>query len=186
MAQINIPGSGLWSAISTALNNMFSDLYGRTGWADYSDGLYTQASPLALVANVETFLPNDKAATLETQKPTDIATFYDGARIIGRNGDGIAITLNFTATPTVTATDQVLVWVDITAGTGTPVKLANLFKNITSFKQGVGVERPISLTFSGYTADTWEANGGRIKIQANGACNVYDISYTITRTHKAR
>jgi hypothetical protein len=186
MAQINIPGSAAWLTVATALNNMFAEVFGRTGWGDYSDGLYTEASPLALVANVATFLPNDKATTLETQKPTDIATFYDGARIIGRNGDGLAVTVNFKAKPTVTATDEVMVFVDITAGTGTPVKFANLFKNITSFKQGVGVERPISLTFSGYTAATWETNGGRIKIQANGACDVYDISYTITRTHKAR
>ena len=186
MAQINIPGNGIWSTMVAALNSMFTEVYGRTGWADYSDGLYTQASPLALVADVATFLPNDKAITLESQKPTDIATFYDGTKIIGRDGDGIAVTVNFTAVPTVTASDEVLVWVDITAGTGTPAKLANIFKNITSFKQGVGIERPISLTFSGYTASTWETNGGRLKIQSNGACNIYGISYTITRTHKAR
>jgi hypothetical protein len=186
MARINLTYAGVWETFVNAFNAMFIDLYGWSGWADYTDTVYTSASPLALVAGVATFLPNDKGTTLEGQKPTDVATFYDGTYILGRDGDGIAVTVNFTARPSVTATDEVSVWVDITAGTGTPTRFANLFKNITSFKQGVGVERPISLTFSGYTAATWEANGGRLKIQSNGACDVYDISYTITRTHKAR
>lgn len=186
MARINIPTSGAWASVAGAINAMFTEIFGRTGWGDYEDSVYTSASPLALVAGVATFLPNDKGTTLEGQKPSDVATFYDGIRIPGREGDGIAVTINFTLVPTVTATDEVLVWVDITAGTGTPVRLANLFKNITSFKQLVGAVRPISLTFSGYTAATWAANGGRVMIQANGACNVYGISYTITRTHKAR
>lgn len=55
-----------------------------------------------------------------------------------------------------------------------------------NFPKGVGIEQKISFSHAGYTLDTWEANGGVVKIRTDGAADVYDISYIITRTHKAR
>jgi hypothetical protein len=186
MAQINIPGSGIWSTIATALNNMFTELYGRTGVATYTDGQYTEASPLVLVAGVTTPLPNDKATVVETQLPVDLATLYDGASILATEGDGVVITISFTLKPTVTATDEVEVWIDNTAGTGSPAIYASLLKGTFAFKQLVGAERPILYTVNALASEFWETNGGRIKIKANGAANVYGINYTIARAHKAR
>ena len=57
--QINIPSSGLWSTIASALNAMFDVLFGRTGWGDYVDTLYTEASPFSLADGVTYNLPNN-------------------------------------------------------------------------------------------------------------------------------
>lgn len=186
MAQINIPGSGAWLTIATALNNMFTELFGRTGGATYSDGQYTEASPLVLVAGVITPLPNDKSTAVETQLPVDLTTLYDGASILANEGDMLSITVSFSLKPTVTATDEVEVWIDNTSGTGTPIIYANLLKKTTAFKQLVGAERPILYTTTAFASALWQSNGARLRVKANGACDVYGISYTINRLSKAR
>lgn len=186
MAQINIPNTGLWSTIATALNNMFSEIFGRTGWGNYADTQYTSISPFPVLANTDTLLPNNKLNSLEIQKPIDVATFYDGTTIPGRNGDDIIISIEFDIVPTAAATTLCEVWIDITGGTGTPTNLANLYRRPFTFPKGTGIERKVSFTQSGYTLNTWEANGGVVKIRTNGTADIYNVNYILKRTHKAR
>ena len=156
-----------------------------TGWGDYVDTQYTSASPFSVLGDTITNLPNNRGSIIETQKPYDVDTFYDGSVIKGREGDGILVTIDFIAKPTNANTTFVEVWLDITGGVGTPVKFANLYKRIISFPKGNGVQRPINFTFGGYTLATWEANGGIVKVLGNGTFDLYDVRYVITRTHKA-
>lgn len=159
---------------------------GVTGWADYADTVYTSGSPLSLAAATDTTLPNNAGTTVDSQKPDDVTSFYDGTVITGRNGDGIAITVEFNITPTNANTTYVEVWFDITGGTGTPTNLANLYKRIITFPKGNGVERPVNFTINGYTLGTWEANGAVVKVRADNTADIYDIRYVVTRTHKAK
>ena len=186
MAQINIPVDVVWGPASVALNSMFTELYGQAGGATYTDGQYTEASPFVLVASVITSIPNNKATAVETQLPVDLTTLYNGTGVIATEGDGMLISVSFSLKPTVTATDQVEVWLDTTAGIGTPAADANLFKDITSFKQLVGAERPILFSMNAQASALWGSNGARLKVRANGACGIYDISYTVNRVSKAR
>ena len=186
MAQINIPVDVLWGPASVALNLMFTELYGQAGGATYYDGQYTEASPFVLAAGVATSLPNNKATVEEAQLPVDLTTLYDGTGILATQGDGVLVTVSFSLKPTVTATDEVQVWIDNTAGVGSPVADANLLKTTVAFKQLVGAERPILYSLNAQASALWGSNGARIKIQTNGACNIYGISYTINRVSKAR
>jgi len=186
MALINIPTSGIWSSIANALNTMFTEIFGRTGWANYVDTQYTSVSPLILAGGVDTDLPNNKLSVIESQKPTDVTTFYDGSVITGRNGDGILISVEFTIKPTAVGTTLCEVWMDITGGAGTPTNLANLYRRAFNFPKGVDVARKIIFSQSGYTLNTWEANGAVVEVRTDGNAEIYDISYIITRTHKAR
>ena len=182
------PGDGTGDPLFNSFENIdnnFIEAYNFTGWGDYVDNAYTSVSPF-LLSTTPLNLPNNKASVLEDQLPTDVTTFYDGTVITGRAGDGILVTIDFLAKPTSPATTYVEVWIDITGGTGTPANLANLYKRIVTFPKGNGVERPINFTFGGYTYPTWQANGGVVKVVANGSCEIYDIRYVITRTHKAR
>lgn len=156
-----------------------------TGWATYTDTQYTTGSPLTLVANTDTLLPNNKGSLIESQMPPDVVTFYDGAVITGRNGDDIIISVDFFITPTSAGTTECEVWFDITGGTGTPVNLSNLYRRSITFPKGNGVERKVSFSHSGYTLGTWEANGAVAHISANGTATVHDVAYIIKRTHKA-
>lgn len=171
---------------ASRVGTLLESIAGRTGWGQYQDNQYTSGAPFSLAANTDVLLPNNGLSSIETQKPTDVTTFYDGTVITGRNGDGILIKIEFTALPTSANTTYIEVWFDITGGTGTPANLANLYKRIISFPKGSGVERPINFTVCGYTLDTWEANGAEIYVRANGTANLYDIRYVITRTHKAQ
>lgn len=186
MALINIPNSGIWSTFATAFNSMFSEVYDFTGWGQYNDTQYTVGSQFSVLANVDTLMPNNKGAVIESQKPSDIATFYDGSVITGRSGDDIIVSIDFYITPTNVATTECEVWVDITGGTGTPVEFANLQRRIFTFPKGTGVERKISFVNSGYTLGTWQANGAVVKFRTNGTATIYGAQYILKRTHKAK
>ena len=139
-----------------------------------------------VTGNVDTDLPNNKLSVIESQKPDDVATFYDGLGITGRNGDDIIISIDFTVVPTSASTSLIEVWLDITGGTGTPANFANLYRRIFTFPKGNGVERKISFSQSGYTLGTWEANGAVVKLRTDNSADIFDIGYIIKRTHKAR
>ena len=160
-------------------NDSFSDY---TGWADYVDGTYTSASPLIL-SSTEITLPNDAAITRDIQKPNDITTFYDSASqtITGRDGDGINIVIEFKARPnTTSATTRITLAIDIGGAVG------KIYKRDFLLAKGNNVEHYYLSSFHAYTLDTWEANGGTIKIVSTASTDIYDIRYVITRTHKAR
>lgn len=186
MALINIPDSGVWASIAAAINTNLSNIFGRTGWADYADTQYTEGSPFSVAGDTDTLLPNNAGNIVDFQKPSDVATFYDGAAITGRNGDGLLFTFEFKAKPTNVNTTEIQIWIDITGGTGTPANLTRLYDRLETFDKGVGVEKNVTYAIGAYTLGTWEANGGVVNVRANGACEIYDVRYVLTRTHKAR
>lgn len=153
---------------------------GDTGWGNYTDTQYTSGAPFLLSADTNTQMPNNKGNTLEVQKPPDVTTFYTGSVITGRNGDDIIITINFVARPTSVAATSIEVWFDIGGAVG------ELYRETRTFPKGTGIARSISLPFSGYTLDTWQANGATVFVRSDGPCDLYDINYIIKRTHKAR
>lgn len=179
--QINIPSSGLWGSIATALNSMFTVIFGRTGWASYVDTQYPDsANALTVPAGVATLLPNNAGTVIDSQKPTDVTAFYDNGIITGRNGDNLDIMIYFKAVPSV-INQSVDIWVDIGGGIG------ELYRQTFSFPRGAGIERGILYALpSAYTLNTWEQNGARIYVQSDDAFDVYAINYNFDRSHKAR
>lgn len=156
-----------------------------TGWAEYKDTQYTSASPFTVTAGSKVTLPNNAGAVIDSQKPSDIPYFYIDSglnKITGRNGDGITVMMEFKARPTSVASDVRLKHtVDIGGGIG------EIYPRDFPITKGNGVEHYIMSSFTGFTLNTWEANGGVIKIEAfNSNIEIYDIRYVITRTHKAR
>ena len=153
-----------------------------TGWGDYADGTYTSTSPFSLTAGNKVTLPNNAAITRDSQKPIDITTFYDATNsiITGRNGDGINIVIEFKVKPTVNQTTKITLAIDI----GAPV--GEIYKRDFITSKGVNVEHFYLSSFNAYNLNTWESNGGTVKIVSDFAADIYDIRYVITRTHKAR
>ena len=170
-------GAEIDAGIAKAQTSLQAD---DTGWGDYVDTLYTSGSPFLVSADTDTLLPNNAGTTIETQKPADVTTFYDGTKITGRNGDAILATIDAILVPTGAGTTFVELWFDIGGGIG------QLYKRIISFPKGVGVARPLNYTTAAYTLNTWEANGAAVYLRSNGPLSVYDIRYVISRTHKAR
>lgn len=179
MAISDIPEEGRWGILSGLIDDNFSDLEGRTGWGSYSDTAYTSGSPFALTANTDTVLPNNKGTVIETQKPLDVATFYDGTVITGRNGDGLSLTLECTVEPASGTNTYFEIWVDIGGSVG------KLYPRTIPFVKGV-TAYSLNVSFTAYTLDTWQANGGTVYVRSNTNCDIYGIRYVLTRTHRAR
>lgn len=155
-----------------------------TGWGDYVDTQYTSSNPFTGVPTSPTrvTLPNNAGTIRHQQKPIDITTFYDSSTstITGRDGDGINIVIEFKARPANTNIPRITVAIDIGGGVG------EIYKGDFLMAKGAGVEHYYLNSFSAYTLDTWENNGGTVKISSTFAVEIYDIRYIITRTHKAR
>jgi hypothetical protein len=165
-----------WVKLSST--NSASDF---TGWADYIDGTYTSASPFIIDTTKET-LPNDATTIRDSQKPVDVAEFYDAttSTITGRDGDAINIVIEFKARPNTSANTRLTLSIDIGGGVG------EIYVRDFVLTKGNDVEHYYLSSFNAFTLDTWETNGGTVKIVSTASTDIYDIRYVITRTHKAR
>tara|TARA_R110002012_G_scaffold321529_1_gene549707 strand:+ start:589 stop:1167 length:579 start_codon:yes stop_codon:yes gene_type:complete len=173
----------IYNSFEKSKNN-FSEIKDYTGWGAYTDTQYTSGSPFVLLAdeNNYTNLPNNAGGVLEPHMPSDVLKFYDGVtgKILGRNGDGLAWSIEIKASPSANNT-----WMEmgIDIGGGIPI----LYPDTFTFPRGTGVERSIIYAIpSAYTLDTWEANGGIVKIKSNNNVNIHSIRYVFNRLHKAR
>lgn len=165
-----------YGSVAEALNMITQS---STGWASYVDTQYTVGAPFSISAATNTNLPNNAGTKIETQKPSDIASFYTAGKITGRSGDGLAMQLFFFATPT-TPNQYIDIWIDI----GSPI--GELYRQTFSFPRGAGVTRGIMYTLpAAYTLGTWQANGGTVRVVSDAICSIYGITYNFARTHKA-
>jgi len=146
-----------------------------SGWGAY---VHTGATQV-LAAGVKVTLDNNAGSVIETQKPADIATFYDGSVITGREGDGVAIGVELTFTPSSGAASLITVAIDIGGAVG------ELYVQEYTILHGSGVAHKVAYVANAYQLDTWEANGGLVKVVANGPGDVTLVRYVIQRLHKA-
>lgn len=147
-----------------------------TGWAAY---VHTGAAQI-LTADIETALLNNAGSKIETQKPLDVVDLYDGTVITGRTGDSIMAGVEFTFTPADGTASTLSVCIDIGGGIG------KLYVEEFPITNGTAVPHKISYHPPAYTLDTWQANGGTVKVLADGPGTVSTVRYVIHRLHKAR
>lgn len=172
-----------------AMNTQLEGVDNRTGWATYVDTQYPNSgSAFTVTADTDTVLPNNAGSKIETQKPSDVAEFYnvpgdyDGtnAKITGRNGDNLDVMIYFKAVPSA-ANQWIDMWIDIGGSVG------ELYRQTFEFPKGASVERGVLYALpSAYTLNTWEANGGTVYVRSNANLNIYAINFNFDRSHKAR
>jgi len=146
-----------------------------SGWGAYVNG----AAPQAIVADTKVSLVNDAATVIETQKPVDVTTFYTAGKITGRNGDGILINIELTFTPTSGLSSYLIVSIDIGGAVG------EIYPKEFVTVGGQDVAQAISYSTGAYTLDTWQANGGTVKVISDGPGLISAVRYVIQRSHKA-
>ena len=154
-----------------------------TGWADYTDTTYNETSTLALTDGVKITLPNQAQIIRDTEMPIDIDSMYNRAdtTIIGRDGDGLNVLIEFKVKPTSPAGTRITTSIDIGGSVG------EIYTRDFVLSKGNGVTHYYTSSVAGYTLGTWEANGGKVKVMATGgSAEIWDIRFVLTRTHKAR
>lgn len=148
-----------------------------TGWASYVDTEYTSISPFSVSGGVTTQLPNNAGTIVDSQKPSDITTFYTGSVITGRNGDSLDLMIYFKVLPSSTNA-ELDVWIDIGGSIGILYLQTFYFRGAS--EKGVMYNLP-----SAYTLNTWEANGGTVYVKPSVNMDFWGINYNFDRTHKA-
>lgn len=170
--------------IRTKLNEAIAladRLRDQSGWANYNDTTYIQASPQPISAATDTQLINDGASSIVTQIPSDYASggMWSGNRIQGLSGDSLQVLVEFDIDrQSGTGEYDLEVWLDI-GGVFT-----NLFRRYIRVRGNTS--RHVSILFNCYCLDTWEANGAAIRLNSSVAANVYGSRVLVTRLHKAR
>lgn len=182
LLQIQTDGISLESADSLSNYVATAKRDSATGWENYTDTTYTSANPFTLTANDTVRFPLSCGSVINSQGPLGGQPMFDctDSSIVGRNGDGIIYTIDFVAKPTSPSTTTLDVWIDIGGGVGI------LYDRLSTFPKGQNIERTIVVSTAAYTLDTWEANGGKIYIVANGACEIYNMRILLHRIHVAR
>ena len=178
--QPGAPGSG---RMTTDDLPALRDSVNYTGYASYGDTQYTVGSPFSIVADTKVTLPNNAANSYTAQLPIDVDALYDPATqtITGRAGDGICWAIEIVAVPTSVAATYITFSVDIGGAIG------EIYPATYSFFRGISEARPIIYAVpQAYTLDTFEANGGTVKVVSDGPVDIYAIRYVIGRTHKGR
>lgn len=169
------------SSVRGKLNATIDLINQQSGWASYVDTQYPNSGTAFTVsANTATALPNNAGTVVDSQKPSDITTFYDGTVITGRDGDSLDAMLYFKAYPS--HNNQSLdIWIDIGGTVG------ELYRQTFAFPKGANTEKGILYALpSGYTGATWQANGGTVYVESDFSFDAYDITYNFDRSHKAR
>ena len=157
---------------------------GDTGWAVYTDTVYTSGSPFTVNTGATDTLPNNAGTIINNQIPTGVTSFYNPAtlKITPQNdGDYYVSTIRFKAQTTAPTSGYMDFGIDIGGALGVQ------FRETKVFAKGAGIEHSFSIVVPMFTAVTFIANGGLVKITAgNGNITIYDITYQIDRTHKAK
>jgi hypothetical protein len=178
MAQQTIDNGDTGLEARTKLNENFTELYTftgqMTGWASY---VHTGAAQ-ALLANTKVTLTNNAGTILEPQKPDDIAAFYSGGLVTGRNGESIIIGVNIVFTPSSALASTLYMAIDIGGSIG-EIEPADF-----SILKGSGVAHRINYTKAPYMGATFAANGGAIKVMSDGPGEITGTVYLIHRLHK--
>lgn len=153
-----------------------------TGWAQYSDGQYTSASPQLVNEGITAVLGNNAASVIDSHLPPGITELYDGTKITPENsGDAYLLRVNFKAF-TSSQNGVLEVALDIGGAQGVILSEDVAFPRGT----GSGNVRDITRTFLIYSLGTFIANGGEIKVTSvRGNTSIYETTYVISRVHKA-
>lgn len=153
-----------------------------SGWALYRDTVNTSVTPLTLIAQQPTYIPNNAGVIFDTQLPTGVTSFYNTSTqkiTPAQRNDYYIITARFKAISSINGS-----FLDL--GLDTQGLNGYIFKETLPFTKGAGVEQAYSYKCPGFVSANFLTNGGRIVATANnGNIELYDIEYQIARVHTA-
>lgn len=152
-----------------------------TGGGAYDDTQYTTGAPFALaVLDGSVNLPNNAGIAYISQVPSVLTNgFYNLGKIQGYNNSFFNVTMEFSVRPT-TASSDICLKTSIDIG-GT---VGEIYPRNFTLSKGSGIEHFYSASFLYYTRDTFELNGGLVKVSTeNGPVAIYNIRYVFAIQH---
>lgn len=160
-----------------ALESFAEDL---AGWAYYQDDTVTSGSPLALVAATPADLPNAADTVNETQLPDDRTDFYEttGSTVtFPAVGELVEVQVDVTV-EAVAATDWLDIWLEDSGA-------VEHGRSTFALPKGATAQR-LSHRFAVRANAALVANGGTVRVESNDTADLYDIRFTLSRSHRPR
>lgn len=160
-----------------------------TGGITYKDDQYTQASPFTATANQWVTVPNNAAEIRDDQFPDDLQSgFYDPVtkKVSGEVGDVIAVVTELAMKPVSVNANY---WVDTGFFVGGGLGLlgdGRIWQGTFTFPKGEGEARVHNHTTIIEVSQFVANNGGEFEIRPNHTLQVWGVSYSFYRIHKAR
>lgn len=149
-----------------------------TGWESIQDDTHTTT----VLADDTVTIPIFRDVVVNSQLPCGIDSLWNMAdsTVIGREGDALCVSLDFTIVQTTNNATEFKWWFNIGGSIGI------LYPTTYDQNKGIGVEKEYNKTTTVYTLDTWEANGGKIQFTTDQDMEVSNVRINIFRIHKAR
>lgn len=170
---------------SSVFNTPLGGSKGTTGWADYLSTQFTDVSPWQPTPNEWVDFPHNSGATIKTQLPLDVSDLFANSKILGRNGDGMFVTVEFLARPTTASQTFLRTAIFIGNNLG-PLEDGRIYSRPMSFPKGINEIEAQTFTTGIFTLDTFEANGGSIQFNTTNPIDIWKVRVVPHRTHKAR
>lgn len=163
MALINIPtkstGENVTASEFNELVTAIKNLQSEKGHAVYFDTEYTENTPQVISGSEYVVLENNKGNSVETYLPYGVNTLYDGTKLIPPSlGSGFGGYISFIA-----KSSQNNSYFDV--GIDIDGTFNEIFKNAQTVIRGANTYQPYYLPINGYMLDTFNANGGVVKIK---------------------
>ncbi len=179
MALLDIPTKSTGDTLTAIeLNNIVTavkKLQGEKGYGVYFDTEYTDINPQVITGSEFIALENNKGSVVETYLPDGVATLYDGTKIVPASvGSGLNAYVSFIAKSS-SQNSYLEFGVDID---GT---FNEIFKNIETTVRGANTYQPYYLPINGYMLDTFNANGGVVKIKpkSGDTISIYNTTFFV-------
>ena len=151
------------------------------GWARYLDTQYTDVSPLSLVTDTLTTLPNNAGTVIRSHSSIDFYQNGVNSKFYGQNlSDVYIVTVEFKASAP--NANQTHLDLSIQNGGG---NIQNL-EIALSYIKGNNVTQVFHTMFQYYIDQNFLDNGASLHIQSHGGVSsIWDIEYFVQRTQNA-
>jgi len=150
-----------------------------SGFCNYQDRVTVQDVPADTIA----VLLNHRHEINETQKPSDVTSFYGPNEVICvGEGDAVAIRVQATITPT----DEADVASRVFFGLSIMPTLPNMIFPASFSLNGFGAPITVGYSTTAYAGETWARNGAKVMVRADGPIRITSRTLLVTRLHKSR
>lgn len=181
-------GQGAGAITPQDMRDLIISTVGQTGWADYQDTAYSEASPQSLTANTNNVLEINGAVAQNQEVPVGVSSLWDSVenKILPVNaGSSLLVTLEFEiarASGTGRWEFESFFDIGLVDGESNPVKL---------YPRSIAVDNGSDFktqTFSTgmYCLDTFVANGGKVIINPEINAQVYKARIVVNVLSRGR
>lgn len=166
------------------LASQFSATENWSGWADYTDTTYTDASPQLLTANAENIIEIDGLVNQTQEMPFGLSQFWNAeTNAITPNVAGMGILITFeTVIKRASGTGRWEFDTFIDIGLPGPVEL---FPRTIAVDNGSD-DKKVTWSTGAYCLDTFVANGGNIIIRPEIAAECHNSRIVLHQLHRGR